>query len=533
MLAPRKIRPWLESAHYGADELDAQHQQVDFDPTGALVLRLAVLGNSSGSPVHFRYRLSGIDSDWVEASARELRYASLPPGSYRFELETIDINQRRVSAPVSLRFTLSPPWWRSNAAYAAAALLALLALVLAWRWRVRLLVKHAQRLEQAVAIRTGQLQNAMRARSMLLARISHDLRSPLSGIIDSVRHWRGGDAQRDYPGLIESSVRQQLDLIDELLEFSRDELADLELVESPGYLHAFLQSLNEHAVLHAEKYRNRFECRYAEDLPAVVTLDFRRLRQVLLNLIGNAAKFTNDGYILFAVTAMPAAQGRVQLRFVVEDSGIGIEPADREHLSLPFARGSNAAPYNGYGLGLAIVTQILERMGSRLTIEAAPSGGSCFGFVLDVALADEAELEPGLFEDDGGAGEIDGAGRVVLVVDDDAQNREMLCDLLDGFGFESVAAADGEQALALLGEQAVNLVVTDQVMPGMDGWELLRHVRQAYSGLPVLLYSSLPSRPPEGFAFAFDDALLKPVGATQLLVRISRLLDRKKYVAVD
>lgn len=525
LLAPRQIHPRMVSAQYGAHELDGQGQQVDFDVGAALVLRFAVLGNSSGSPVRFRYRLSNIDRDWVEASTRELRYASLPPGSYRFELQTIDENQRRLSAPISLTFTVSPPWWRSGLAYAAVVLLALVAIVLAWRWRVRLLVKHAQRLEQAVAVRTEQLQSVMRARSMLLARISHDLRSPLSGIMDSVRQWRRGDARRDYPGLIESSVRQQLDLIDELLEFSRDELADLELAESPGYLHAFLQGLVEHATLHAEKHRNRFEYRYAENLPAVVKLDFRRLRQILMNLIGNAAKFTNDGQILFTVTATPGQQGRAQLHFMVEDSGIGIEPSDREHLSLPFARGSNAESYKGYGLGLAIVTQILERMGSRLIIEAAPSGGSRFGFVLDVPLAEEGELEPDLFEDDGAAGEIDGADHAILVVDDHAQNREMLCDLLDGFGFESVPAADGQQALALLREHPVSLIVTDQTMPGMNGWELLQKVRRDHPELPVLLYSSLPPRRPEGFeALEFNDALLKPASGKQLLVRIGRLL---------
>ncbi|WP_284322712.1 two-component regulator propeller domain-containing protein [Dyella acidisoli] len=532
LLTPRQIHPRLVSAQYGKRELDGQGQQVDFDVGGALVLRFAVLGNSSGSPVRFRYRLSNIDRDWVEASTRELRYASLPPGSYRFELQTIDENQRRLSAPISLTFTLSPPWWRSSPAYVATVLLILVAIALAWRWRVRLLVKHAQRLEQAVAVRTGQLQNAMRARSMLLARISHDLRSPLSGIVDSVRRWREGDAQRDYPGLIESSVRQQLELIDELLEFSRDELADLELVASPGYLHAFLQGLVEHAALLAEKHRNRFEYRHAENLPALIKLDFRRLRQVLMNLIGNAAKFTNDGYILFTVSATSLQEGSVQLHFMIEDSGIGIEPSDREHLSLPFARGSNAEPYKGYGLGLAIVTQILERMDSRLNISAASGGGSCFGFVLDVPLADESELEPDLFEDDGIAGEVNGAGHTILVVDDHAQSREMLCDLLDGFGFESLPAADGDQALALLQQQSVSLIITDQAMPGMDGWELLQKVRHDYPELPVLLYSSLPPRRAEGFEeLKFNDALLKPASGKQLLVRISRLLEQRSELS--
>jgi signal transduction histidine kinase/CheY-like chemotaxis protein len=532
LLAPRQIHPQLVSAWYGAQELAAQGQRVDAGDGNALVLHFAVLGNSSGSPVHFRYRLSHIDSDWVESSARDLRYAALPPGSYRFELETIDENQRRLSAPISVTFTLSPPWWRSNLAFAVALLLAVLAIVLAWRWRVRLLVRHAQRLEQAVTVRTGQLQNAMRARSMLLARISHDLRSPLAGIIDSVRQWRAGDTRRDYSGLIESSVRQQLDLIDELLEFSREELAELELVESPGYLHAFLQGVAEHATLLAEKHRNRFEYRGADHLPALVKLDFRRLRQVLMNLIGNAAKFTNDGHIVFAVAASPAEQGRARLHFVIEDSGIGIEPHDRELLSQPFARGSNAATHDGYGLGLAIVTQILERMDSRLIIEAAPSGGSRFGFVLDVSLPDEDDLEPGLFEDDGVAGEVDGSGHAILVVDDHAPSREMLCDLLDGFGFESLPANDGEQALALLRQRPVSLVVTDQTMPDMDGWQLLRKVRHAHPRLPVLLYSSLPPRPPEGFGnAAFDDALLKPASGKLLLARIGRLLGQRSELS--
>jgi len=520
LLAPRELHPWFVSALYNSRELAGKDPQADFGVGGALVLRFAVLGNSSGSPVRFRYRLSDIDNDWVDAPAREARYAALPPGTYRFELQAVDENQRRPSTPISLSFTLKPPWWRSTLAFAGAALLLLAAIVLAWRWRVSVLVRHAQRLEQAVAVRTEQLQSAMRARGMLLARISHDLRSPLAGIIESVRQWRDGNRRRDYPALIEGSARQQLDLIDELLEFSRDELTDLELVEAPGHLHAFLQSVAEQATLTAERRGNRFVTQYAEDLPALVKLDFRRLRQVLANLIGNAVKFTDDGYIQLSVSTVSSVQGRVQLHMAVEDSGIGIEPSERDRLVQPFARGGNAAHYDGYGLGLAIVTQILERMGSRLNIDAAPGGGSRFGFVLDVALAEEDELDQEL----SGAGEtIDGAGRRILVVDDHPQSRDMLCDLLDGFGFESVPAGSGDEAMAALRERSVGLVVTDQFMPGMDGWSLLRALRREHPNVPVLLYSSLPPRHADE-GLAFDDALLKPASGKQLLERIDRLL---------
>lgn len=525
LLAPRELHPWLVSAIYDGHDLADGRPEARFGAGRALVLRFAVLGNSSGSPVRFRYRLSGIDADWVEASSREVRYAALPPGSYRFELQAVDENQRRLSAPIGLAFTLAPPWWRSAPAFAGAVMLLVAAIVLAWRWRVRVLVRHAQRLEQAVAVRTEQLQNAMRARSMLLARISHDLRSPLAGIVESVRQWRHGQRHRDYPALIESSVRQQLDLIDELLEFSRDELIDLELAEAPGYLHFFLQGVAEQGALLAERKGNRFLTRFAGDLPALVRLDFRRLRQVLTNLVGNAAKFTSDGRIVLAVSAAPSAPGRVRLHFMVEDSGIGIEPSERERLAQPFARGGNATQYDGYGLGLAIVTQILERMGGRLSIDAGPEGGSRFGFVLDVAVAAEDELEQDVPEVDGAGHRVDGAGRRILVVDDQAQSREMVCDLLDGFGFDSVAAASGEEALAALRAQAADLVVTDQFMPGMDGWALLRMIRREHAALPVLLYSSLPPRPAQSDEPpAFDDALLKPASGRALLERIERLL---------
>jgi signal transduction histidine kinase len=529
LLAPRRIRPLLLSVQYGGHELGAQTATVPFDAAGALVLRFAVLGNSSGSPVRFRYRLLGVDGDWVETSVRELRYASLPPGSYRFELQTVDENQRSFSTPISLSLTLGPPWWRTPWTYAATLLLILGAAALAWRWRVRVLIGHAQHLEQVVAVRTGQLQQALRARNRLLAHISHDLRSPLAGIIDSVRQWRAGATAHDYPRLIERSAHQQLELIDELLEFSRDELTELELIDAPGHLHGFLHDVAEQAALLAERQKNRLDCRFADNLPALVRVDFRRLRQVLMNLLGNAAKFTHDGRILFTVTATSALPGKTRLHFAIEDNGIGIAPGEREHLLLPFARGGNAARHDGSGLGLSIVAQLLAHMDSRLQIDDAPDGGSRFGFALDLALADEDELEPGVDEGSAGdddIGEVDGDGRIILVVDDRPQSRDTLCDFLDSHGFESVPAASGEEALAALQRSLPSLVLTDQRMPGMDGWELLRAVRRSHPGLPVLLYSSLPPRRPAGLdeTLAFDDALLKPASGRQLLGSIGRLL---------
>ncbi|URL56894.1 response regulator [Luteibacter flocculans] len=523
LLAPRHIRPLLLSAHYGESEVAAASPTLPFKETAPLVLRFGVLGNSAGHPVRFRYRLPGLDEDWVDTAQREVRYASLPPGQYRFELTAVDVNRRTSSEPVTLDFTVAPPWWQTPWAYAIEVLLLIALIALAWRWRTRRLIAHAQRLEGIVQERTAELRQSLQARRMLLAHVGHDLRAPLGAVMNAVRQWRAGNTRRDYPQIIERHVRQQVDLIDDLLEFSRGELTGLRLEPVPGYLHGFLHDVAEQAVLLVERHGNRFACHFDEHLPPVVSADFRRLRQVLLNLLGNAAKFTHDGAVAFHADAVPERGGRVRLVFTVEDDGIGFDPAALESLQQPFARGDNANQHEGSGLGLAIVVQLLQHMGTRLEAERLPSGGSRFSFAVALPLADEddleAELEPG-----GEIDEPDGEGRVVLVVEPHAARRAVVCDLLDGYGFQSIGVADAAKALDVLRHERADLVITEQQLPRGDGWQLLQALRAESPDVPVLLYTATsPLRPADARA-TFDAVLLKPATAAELVTCVVRLI---------
>lgn len=380
------------------------------------------------------------------------------------------------------------------------------------------------RLERTVQQRTSELAHALQARRQLLGRISHDLRSPLAGMLDAVRQWRAGDDRRDYPRLIERHAHQQMDMVDELLAFSRTETAEIEPEPIPGYLYAFLQEVAEQAELAAEQRGNRLRRDFADNLPALVNLDFHYLQRVLVNLLGNASKFTQRGYIYFAVESTEVATDeQVRLHFIVDDTGPGIAANERQRLRRPFARGDQATGQDGYGLGLSVVSQLLEWMGSELEIDEAPAGGSRFHFELEVEQAAESDLEPVLEE--GGMTDFDGAGRCVVVVDDDDQQCELLCDLLNGYGFDGVAAASGNEALALLQGRVVDLVLTDQFMENGHGWRLLGAIRERRPGLPVILYSSVPARPPVGVGqyLRFDDILLKPADAETLLRTIDHL----------
>lgn len=379
-----------------------------------------------------------------------------------------------------------------------------------------------ERLESTVALRTSQLRESLAARSALMARISHDLRSPLVRIIDYARLLHAGP-NRDYQATIERNARQQLELIDEMLEFSQGELEQMQLTLAPAYLYGFLKEIADEASFLAARQGNTFETVLADDLPPLVEADFKRLRQILMNLLANAAKFTRHGQIRFDVSAHPGTTAdTVELRFSVIDTGIGIDPQEFEQLLQPFRRGRNAQRYEGSGLGLSIVTQLLERMDSRLEPQATGQG-SHFSFRLQLKYAEEHDLENGIV--DNNATPLDGQGKHVLLVDDVEQNSEWLYDLLAGYGFDVSIAVNGEDALACLAEQPIDLLISDQMMPGMDGWALLRQVREHGHDLPVMLYSAIPPRRPENYPkdLAFDAVLLKPADSRELLAQVKAL----------
>lgn len=385
------------------------------------------------------------------------------------------------------------------------------------------------RLERAIDLRTRQLRDALRGQNLLLARISHDLRAPLQSVSGYARQLRDPSRPRDECARhIERAAQQQLELIDELLDYSRNELKQMELLVAPGYLFGFLDETAEQGRFLAEGNRNRLLSQFADDLPPLVNADFRRLRQILVNLLANAAKFTRDGLIELQVSRLPgAAEGQVRLLFAVADTGISITQADREHLQQPFSRGSNAGPHPGTGLGLYIVRQMLEAMGSALQIDASEGCGSRFSFTLDLELAAEQELEQVFIERHGSHRA--GQDRRILIVDDTHITRTMLYELLAGYGYDPSTCASGEEALALLAEQPFELLISDQMMPDMDGWMLLASLRQRGQTLPVLLYSAAPPRRPPHLPddLAFDACLLKPADSAELLDALETLLGKR------
>ena len=387
--------------------------------------------------------------------------------------------------------------------------------------------QYQRRLKDAVDSHTAQLDAALNAArhahqslTQVMAFIGHDLRAPLATIVHYAQ-LLGRNKNVDvsqYQHVIERSAMHQLELIDDLVEHARGELEQLELLPCPGYFHDWLAHISAQAQLLAEQQGNVFSLQVSPTLPPVLVFDAKRLRQVLLNLLTNAAKFTHAGQISLNLQASPLAEGKVALDFAVADSGPGIAPEDLARIFLPFER-CQGEQAQGYGLGLSIAHQLVAAMGGELQVASTPGQGSRFFFRLTLTSAEEGEVRQPVKAF--ALPEPFGSGKTLLVVDDNAASRDYLQEVLHMADFDVVCAANGTAALQLAKEQTFAAMLVDQSMPDMSGWTLLRQLHEAQPGaLPLMiLCSAMPPQRPEDYPDGLDFAatLLKPVPAETLL----------------
>ncbi|MBL8111759.1 MAG: response regulator [Acidobacteria bacterium] len=326
---------------------------------------------------------------------------------------------------------------------------------------------------------------ANRAKSAFLATMSHEIRTPLNAIINMAELTLEGDLaprKKQYVSTIVSSGRSLLALINDILDFSKIEAEKLELEEAPFSLRDLLEEVTE--IFRAKVVEKHVELIVLCDaaIPAAFLGDALRLKQVLINLVGNAFKFTEKGEVSLRVR--PSGE---RLRFSVSDTGIGIPRDQQAKLFSAFtqADSSTTRRYGGTGLGLAISKRLTGMMGGELVLESEEGKGTTFSFEIALPAVEGAPARtrdlPGRFR-----------SSRALVVEDNATSLELVTSILDGFGMRSVAAASGERALELLSNERCDVVLLDWVLPGMNGLETARRIKESPAGrhLPVVVMSS-------------------------------------------
>ena len=396
----------------------------------------------------------------------------------------------------------------------------------------------------ALAQRTVEAEAASRAKSEFVANMSHEIRTPMNAVLGLLQLMErtGLDArQRDYVHKAEGAARALLAILNDILDFSKVESGKLELDDTPFRLDELLRNLS--VVLSSTLQHKAVEVLFQLDpaVPRALRGDGHRLQQVLLNLAGNAIKFTQRGEVVIGLKLLDSTSDSVRIEFSVRDTGIGIA-ADR--LAAIFegftqAESSTTRRFGGTGLGLAISRRLVRLMGGELQVQSTPGQGSHFHFTVDF----RRDAETSAFERMAAAENDQHAALRVLIVDDNATAREVLAAMVSSFGWQVETATSGAEAIqrleaATAAGHSFDILCVDWIMPGMDGWETIQRIRARDTGhLPAILMITAHGReliaerlgeetnPLDGF-------LIKPVTPSMLFDAVAQAT-RGASVTVD
>jgi signal transduction histidine kinase/ligand-binding sensor domain-containing protein/CheY-like chemotaxis protein len=479
--------------------------------------------------VRLHYRLAPSQRDWSETTHHDVTLTALAAGDHVLELRATDEFSQPLGQTLRLPIHVASPWWATWWAVLIWIVSALVLVQAAIRVRVRVERKRNHELEHAVELRTRELavekvraEEANQAKSDFLANMSHEIRSPMNGVIGMSRLMLKtplSPEQREYAEIVYSSAAALLNVLNDILDFSKIDAGMLELEHAPFDLPRSVLAVSALSRASAMEKGLSLTAELAPGVPAYVVGDSGRVRQILLNFVSNAIKFTSKGAVTIRLEATSQTSETAWIRITVEDTGIGIPEDAQARLFQKFtqADASTTRRFGGTGLGLAISRSLAQLMGGDVGVESTVGCGSKFWVNLPFQLPAPGVAATKREDVGGSAPRYSGA---VLVVEDNAISQRLAVLLLKKYGFIVETANDGLEALDMWKARAYNAVFLDCHMPGMNGFDTARAMRKTerngHTPIIAMTAAALLGDRENCIEAGMDDFVPKPVEVERL-----------------
>ena len=507
--------------------------QIDLDYRDDVVrFEFAALDFTAPLQTTYSYMLEGFDTGWLDlGSRRDVTYTNLDAGDYVLRVNARTSEGVTAASAFSIPVSVAPAPWQSPLAY---LLYGIVALLLGWSlWRMQKgrferEARYSRRLEQDVAERTAQLrernvelQVASRAKSDFLARMSHEIRTPMNGILGMTQLLLGtslDDKQFRFSQTIKRSAESLLDIISDILDFSKIEAGRLELDEVEFDVSDLVDETVELFSGAASEKGLELMCSTPPGKTVHAAGDPLRLKQILVNLLGNAVKFTQDGEVVVKYMVVADEGDDVRLRFDIADTGVGVQQDNLSMIFRKFSQEDNSTSrrFGGTGLGLAICKQLVEMMDGKIGVASEPGKGSRFWFTVKLKKAD------GAWSSRGSSQRL--ANLNVLVVDDNATHADIVTSYLSALGIRTEVAASGNAAIKRLESDSskanFDVIMVDAKVGVLNGVEVARAIRAiAMVEAPKIVVMSTAGEDLDEHqlrAAGIDDSLPKPIRQSML-----------------